>query len=313
MEQGRRTLAACLSQASASASSSEARWKLVGTGWYSGRLSALPSLLQAKKDDGVTRLLPAQPNAVARQALEVLKQSRLQEQQQEQQQQRMERARYLQQAVPAFRPIPGAEGGPPLMGVAVMASPAMMGQAGYQAGYQVGYQAGGQAGGQAIYASSPNQGYSNLAAASRWNTTRPLRLAAVPPFQQLPTSISRVANVGPASNHNQVSAGNPNRRPVILDCGLCLALKDSCVGCIELSCDYTDPAERDLSFKILFDICPAGRLPALRVRCHCCRRPCSSARRLQERLAGGHWELSGKAEWNGVASLVYSRLESPVQ
>lgn len=67
----------------------------------------------------MTRLLPAQPNAVARQALDVLKQSRLQEQQQ----QRVAQARYLQQAVPPFRPIPGAEGGAPLVGVAVMAGP----------------------------------------------------------------------------------------------------------------------------------------------------------------------------------------------
>lgn len=52
-----------------------------------------------------------------------------------------------------------------------------------------------------LYAVTPNLGYSNLAAASRWNTTRPLRLAAVqvPPFQQLPSSISRVANVGVAA------------------------------------------------------------------------------------------------------------------
>ncbi|KAK3912434.1 Charged multivesicular body protein 5 [Frankliniella fusca] len=166
------------------------------------------SALLAKQQDeaaGVTRLLPAQPNAVARQALDVLKQSRLQEQQQEQQEQQVQRAaqaRYLQQAVPPFRPIPGADGGAPLVGVAVMASPQ-----GYAA------------------APSANLGYSNLAAASRWNTTRPLRLAAVPlgalpqaqqaqqaqqvqqvpPFQQLPSSISRVASVAPAGSSAQVS------------------------------------------------------------------------------------------------------------
>lgn len=52
-------------------------------------------------------------------------------------------------------------------------------------------------------------GYSNLAAASRWNTTRPQRLAAVPavpPFQLLPSSISRVATVGAAP---QVAAMPP--------------------------------------------------------------------------------------------------------
>lgn len=172
-------------------------------------VSRTSALLAKKQDEGVTRLLPAQPNAVARQALDVLKQSRLQEQQeqldqQEQQQQQVQRvaqARYLQQAVPPFRPIPGADGGAPLVGVAVMANPQ-------------------------VFAAAPssNLGYSNLAAASRWNTTRPLRLAAVPlaaapqvqqlqqvpPFQQLPSSISRVASVAPAGPGAQANTLLPS-------------------------------------------------------------------------------------------------------